>query len=174
MGGGRSKSGQIEKISASSKRQVRQLLRQQQQAETRAAEQQAADISLLRQQLDQQNLTIQQQQQLYNQQLTEQQGLSRQYQSGLNEQLGLLRQRNSILGRQANEQSKYYQAQRGFFQEQQRMNLAQQQRAREETRYTSMLESQESEQSALQANRITQQLNRRRQIQRLAGSTRRI
>lgn len=165
--GGSGKKNEIEKISGETKNLVRQMIAQQQLAHQRGTAAMSQDLDLYRQQMEQQNAQTAALQTWQQQAIQAQQGLSQQYQTGLSQQLGLLQQQNSLISQQGAQQSQYYASQRQFQNEQRALQNQQLARQREESKYTSLLESNERRQAGATANRLRMQINRRRAISRL-------
>lgn len=145
------------------------MLERQIQAETRSAKAQAKDTKLMGQQMGLQTELARQNQMYQQQAISTQTDLLGNYEGGLQQQLEILRQQNSLLQQQGQEQTSYYQAQRAFMDEQRQIQLSQQKRADDEAQYTSLLEQKTASQSALKANSMRQQLNRRRTLMRMGS-----
>lgn len=167
MSSGGGKRQEIDKVSGETKKILEKLLKQQRIAEKRGNKAIAQDTALKKQQMDAQNQLSQQLLQVQQQQVQQQSQLATQHQTGLTQQLDMLRNQNSLLQKQSSQQTAYIQSQKEMQQKQLQLQAEQRKRAEEETRYTSALEAQESRNAGATANRLTQQLNRRRAIARM-------
>jgi phage-related minor tail protein len=165
MGGGRGKSSEIDKISSETKALLAKLLKQQKTADARASKTVASDTKLLGKQMDLQNASTANVQQLYSQMVQQQSGVAEQYKTGLAQQLNLLQQQNSLLGKQANEQTSYYKSQNDMAKQQLNLQLQQKKKAESEAQYGSALQQSEAKQAGSQANGLMMQINRRRSYQ---------
>lgn len=165
MGGGRGKSSEIDRVSSETKALLQKLLKQQKQADARASKTVASDTGLLKNQMDLQNSGTANLQQLYSQMVQQQGQLAEQYKGGLSEQLKLLQQQNTLLGKQATEQTNYYNSQKDIAKQQLNLQLQQKKKAESEAQYGSALQASEARQAGSQANGLMMQINRRRSFQ---------
>lgn len=146
---------------------IQKLLEQMQTAaSTKQGQAEAQDVQLYGRQLTEQTNSIAAMQAQYQQMLAQQQALSGQYGTDLQSQLSLLKEQNNLLTQQGQMQTSYLNEQRAMMQKQQQMQDEQIARATEENKYTNLVDSVTNSQNAAKANRLQQQMQRRRAIRR--------